>query len=243
IGLRDRIKNQVDPDLMTSFLKWAKWLNQDEVTEAVIRQVISPSSQVKGNVYTDYGGQVGGTVWNGLARAGGTLGVAMGSLAYFPAMDMVRQALPMVMSFLKMAMVICIPMVLVIGTYQLKVAMTMTVVFFAMMFVDFWFQLARYIDSTILDAFYGSGSPHLSFDPVMGLNTATQDAILNFVMGSMFIALPVFWIASLSWAGISAGKVLEGLTSGTRAIEKAGEKGGQFTEGGIKSVGSNIIKP
>ncbi|VFT59345.1 membrane protein [Pseudomonas aeruginosa] len=61
IGLRDRIKDQVDPDLMTSFLKWAKWLNQEEVTEAVIRQVISPSSQVKGNVYTDYGGQVGGT--------------------------------------------------------------------------------------------------------------------------------------------------------------------------------------
>ena len=58
IGLRDRIKDQVDPDLMTSFLKWAKWLNQDEVSEAVIRQVISPSSQVKGNVYSDYGGQV-----------------------------------------------------------------------------------------------------------------------------------------------------------------------------------------
>ncbi|MGV8377653.1 conjugal transfer protein TraG N-terminal domain-containing protein, partial [Pseudomonas aeruginosa] len=83
---------------MTSFLKSAKWMNQDEVSEAVISQVISTSSQVKGNVYTDYGGQVGGTIWNGLARAGGTLGVAMGSLAYFPAMDMVRQALPMVMS-------------------------------------------------------------------------------------------------------------------------------------------------
>ena len=25
IGLRDRIKDQVDPDLMSSFLKWAKW--------------------------------------------------------------------------------------------------------------------------------------------------------------------------------------------------------------------------
>lgn len=70
-----------------------------------------PSSQVKGNVYTDYGGQVGGTVWNGLSRTAGTFGVALGSLAYFPAMDMVRQALPMVMSFLKMAMIICIPMV------------------------------------------------------------------------------------------------------------------------------------
>ncbi|HFF2216153.1 TPA: conjugal transfer protein TraG N-terminal domain-containing protein, partial [Pseudomonas aeruginosa] len=222
IGLRDRIKDQVDPDLMTSFLKWAKWLNLDEVTEAVIRQVISPSSQVKGNVYTDYGGQVGGTVWNGLSRTAGTFGVALGSLAYFPAMDMVRQALPMVMSFLKMAMIICIPMVLVIGTYQLKVAMTMTVVFFAMMFVDFWFQLARYIDSTILDAFYGSGSPHLSFDPVMGLNTATQDAILNFVMGAMFLILPALWITAIGWAGLNVGSVVDGLSKGTKEVQKAG---------------------
>ncbi|WP_430301618.1 conjugal transfer protein TraG N-terminal domain-containing protein, partial [Pseudomonas paraeruginosa] len=140
----------------------------------------------------------------------------------FPAMDMVRQALPMVMSFLKMAMVICIPMVLVIGTYQLKVAMTMTVVFFAMMFVDFWFQLARYIDSTILDAFYGSGSPHLSFDPVMGLNTATQDAILNFVMGSMFLILPALWITAIGWAGLNVGSVVDGLSKGTKEVQKAG---------------------
>ncbi|WP_223699296.1 conjugal transfer protein TraG N-terminal domain-containing protein, partial [Pseudomonas aeruginosa] len=224
-----------DPDLMTSFLKWAKWLNQDEVTEAVIRQVISPSSQVKGNVYTDYGGQVGGTVWNGLARAGGTLGVAMGSLAYFPAMDMVRQALPMVMSFLKMAMIICIPMVLVIGTYQLKVAMTMTVVFFAMIFVDFWFQLARYIDSTILDAFYGSGSPHLSFDPVMGLNTATQDAILNFVMGAMFVILPMLWITAVGWAGVQVGALLSDLSNGVKGVQQAGAQGGGVAKQAISS--------
>ncbi|MFO7094265.1 conjugal transfer protein TraG N-terminal domain-containing protein, partial [Pseudomonas aeruginosa] len=235
IGLRDRIKGQVDPDLMTSFLKWAKWLNQDEVTEAVIRQVISPSSQVKGNVYTDYGGQVGGTVWNGLARAGGTFGVAMGSLAYFPAMDMVRQALPMVMSFLKMAMIICIPMVLVIGTYQLKVAMTMTVVFFAMMFVDFWFQLARYIDSTILDAFYGSGSPHLSFNPVMGLNTATQDAILNFVMGAMFVILPMLWITAVGWAGVQVGALLSDLSNGVKGVQQAGAQGGGVAKQAISS--------
>lgn len=233
--MRDRIKGQVDPDLMTSFLKWAKWLNQDEVSEAVIRQVISPSSQVKGNVYTDYGGQVGGTIWNGLARAGGTLGVAMGSLAYFPAMDMVRQALPMVMSFLKMAMVICIPMVLVIGTYQLKVAMTMTVVFFAMIFVDFWFQLARYIDSTILDAFYGSGSPHLSFDPVMGLNTATQDAILNFVMGAMFIILPMLWVTAVGWAGVQVGALLSDLSNGVKGVQQAGAQGGGVAKQAISS--------
>ncbi|WP_166793985.1 conjugal transfer protein TraG N-terminal domain-containing protein, partial [Pseudomonas aeruginosa] len=104
----------------------------------------------------------------------------------------------------------------------LKVAMTMTVVFFAMMFVDFWFQLARYIDSTILDAFYGSGSPHLSFDPVMGLNTATQDAILNFVMGAMFLILPALWITAIGWAGLNVGSVVDGLSKGTKEVQKAG---------------------
>lgn len=173
------------------------------------------------------------TVWNGAARVTGTLGVALGSLAYFPAMDMVRQALPMIMAFLKMAMVICIPLVLVVGAYQLQVAMTMTVVFFALIFVDFWFQLARWVDTTILDALYGAGSPHLSFDPVMGLNSTVQDAILNFVMGAMFIILPMFWIGALGWAGISAGKALEGLTRGTQPVEKAGSAGADIIKKAI----------
>nr|WP_283093974.1 conjugal transfer protein TraG N-terminal domain-containing protein [Pseudomonas sp. MWU12-2345] len=237
IGLKDRLQAQVDPDLMTKLLGWAKWLSSDQVNEAVIRQLVSPTSQVQGDVYTDYGGQIGGTVWNGAARAGGTLGVALGALGYFPAMDMVRQALPMIMAFLKMAMVICIPIVLIIGAYQLKIAMTMSVVFFSLIFVDFWFQLARWVDSTILDALYGSGSPHLSFDPVMGLNTATQDAILNFVMGAMFIILPLFWMTALAWAGFQAGGVLDGLSRGSQPVEKAGATGGSIGKQAIGSVG------
>lgn len=225
VGLKERLQSQVDPDLLTRFLGWAKWMSPDRVNESLVRQLVSPSNQVKGDVYSDYGGQIGGTIWNGLARATGTIGVAMGSLGYFPGMDMVRQALPMVMAFLKMVMVICIPFVLIVGAYQLRVAMTMTVVFFALIFVDFWFQLARWVDSTILDALYGMGSPHLSFDPVMGLNTATQDAILNFVMGSMFIILPLFWMTALTWAGIQVSGVLEGLTRGSMPVEKAGAGG------------------
>ncbi|AZC24794.1 conjugal transfer protein TraG N-terminal domain-containing protein [Pseudomonas sessilinigenes] len=236
IGLRDRLQAQVDPTLMNKFLGWAKWLSKDEVTDSMIRQVVSPSSQVNGDVYSDYGGQIGGTMWNGLARAGGTLGVGVGSLAYFPGMDIVRQALPMVMAFLKMAMVICLPLVLIIGAYQLNVAMTMSVVFFALIFVDFWFQLARWVDSTIIDVLYGSGSPHLSFDPVMGLNTTTQDAILNFVMGAMFIILPTFWVVALAWAGVKTGNIIGGLSAGTKDAQAAGKDGGKLAGDAIKTA-------
>lgn len=233
IGLKARIQDQVDPGLMSKFMGWAKWLAPDEVHDSVIRQIVSPSRQVQGDVYTDYGGQVGGTLWNGLARAGGTLGVAMGSLAYFPAMDMVRQALPMVMAFLKMAMVVTIPLVLVIGAYQLKTVTTMSVVFFSLIFIDFWFQLARWVDSTILNALYGIGSPHLGLDPVMGLNTMTQDAILNYVMATMFLILPSFWMVALGWAGVSAGSVIAGLANGSGPVQQAGASSADVAKSGI----------
>jgi len=43
----------------------------------------------------------------------------------------------MTLSFLKMAMVICIPLVLVFGTYDLRIVATVTARQFALFFTDF----------------------------------------------------------------------------------------------------------
>lgn len=222
VGLRDRLQAQIDPDLTSQFLGWANWLSHEEVTDGLIRQLVSPTNQIRGDVYTDYGGQIGHSVPNALGRAASIGGVALGSLAYFPAMDAMRQALPMVVSFLKMALVICIPIVLVVSAYNLSTAMTMSVVFFALMFVDFWFQLGRWIDSTINQAMYGVGSPNHTFNPLMGLDHASQDIILDFVMAAMFIILPMFWVTALGWAGIKASEALRGLSDGVKGVQNSG---------------------
>lgn len=155
--------------------------------------------------------------------------MTVGALALFPAMGVMRQALPMVLSLLKMALVICIPLVLIIGTYDLKSLVTISIVQFALFFVDFWFQLARWLDSSILDALYGWGwgwnRPHTNFDPVMGLNNAFGDMLLNFVMATMFIVLPGFWISALTWAGVRAGGIAQNLVTGSKDAQSAGGKG------------------
>ncbi|WP_066267399.1 conjugal transfer protein TraG N-terminal domain-containing protein [Hydrogenophaga palleronii] len=230
-GLRARLLAEVDPTLMNRLAGWAGFLSRAQVDDSVIRAIASPRQQKlnQGAVYSDYGGQIDKTLPNIVTRAAGDVGLAVGSLGFFPAMDVVRQALPMVLSLLKMALVICIPLVLVVGTYDLKTVVTVSVVQFSLFFVDFWFQLARWIDSTILDALYGWGwgwnRPHSNFDPVMGLNNAFGDMLLNFVMGAMFIVLPTFWIMSLAWAGIRAGNVLQGLAGATGDAKAAGGKG------------------
>lgn len=229
-GLRDRLLAQVDPSLLSRFAQWAGFLSQAQVDDSVIRAIASPQRQVmnQGQVYTDYGGQIGGSLPNVVTRAASDVGLTVGSLGFFPAMDVVRQSLPMILSFLKMAMVICIPLVLVFGTYDLRTLVTASCVQFALFFTDFWFQLARWVDSTILNALYGWHSPHSNFNPLLGLNNAFGDMLLNFVMAMMFIVLPGFWVIALSWAGVRAGNILGGLTLASGDAKSAGGSGSRL---------------
>jgi hypothetical protein len=222
---------QVDPGLLTRIGRWAGFLSQNEVNDSVIRAVIAPRQQKMNQdaVYTDYGGRIE-KIWpNIAARGAGDLGLTMGALGFFPAMDVVRHALPMALSLLKMALVICIPLVLLIGTYELKALVTVSMVQFALFFVDFWFQFARWFDSTILDALYGWGfgadRPHANFDPLMGLNNAFGDMLLNFVMAAMFIILPTFWVAALTWAGFRVGAIVNNLSTGAKDAGSVGGRG------------------
>jgi len=120
--------------------------------------------------------------------------------------------------------------VLVIGTYDLKTVVTVSVVQFALFFVDFWFQLARWIDSTILDALYGWGfgwnRPHTNFDPLVGLNNTFGDLLLNFVLGTMFLVLPAFWMTAMTWTGFNAGALSQAFVNGSKEAQTAGGKGG-----------------
>lgn len=229
-GLRSRLVALVDPSLLSRFGQWAGFLTQNQVDDSIIRTVVSPRQQKmnQGAVYTDYGGQIDKRVSNGVARAAGDIGLMAGSLVTFPGMDVMRQALPMVLSLLKMGLIICIPLVLLIGTFDLKALMTVSCVQFALFFVDFWFQLARWIDSTLLDALYGWGfganRPHSNFNPLIGLDNAFADFLLNFVMGTMFIVLPTLWCSALGWVGIHAGSVIQSLATGSKDARTAGEK-------------------
>lgn len=239
-GLRARLLGQVDPGLLARIGGWAGFLSQDEVNDSVIRAIASPRQQKlnQGAVYSDYGGQIEKTLPNVATRAVRDAGLAVGSVAYFPAMDAMRQSLPMALALLKMALVICIPLVLVIGVYDLKTLVTVSVVQFALFFVDFWFQLARWIDSTILDALYGWGfgwnRPHSNFDPLIGLNNAFGDMLLNFVMATMFVILPTFWIGALSWVGVRAGIMANNLSEGTKGAANAGGKAPGVVSGKLR---------
>ncbi|MDR2212195.1 MAG: conjugal transfer protein TraG N-terminal domain-containing protein, partial [Pseudomonadales bacterium] len=213
-GLRGRIADQVQPSLWNRIKSFGNFMSDTDVEDAVIRTVVSAGSPGVSVKFTDYGGAIESRFGDGAARLGSGLGMGVGEMFNASKVDAMRVTLPMVQSFLKLAVVICIPMLLVIGSYELKHVVTVSIVIFALFFVDFWFQFARWVDSTIFDALYGSGyftgpgesHPYTDFDPLLGTcdmygangasDCAYKHTPLEFVMGSLFTVLPTLWVAA-----------------------------------------------
>lgn len=90
-----------------------------------------------GRVYPGYGGNADDTLTSAATRLASTAGNIIGTAVAFPALDSVCQALPMVQVLLRMALMICIPLIMLCSAWDVKAVMTLTFVQFAMFFLTF----------------------------------------------------------------------------------------------------------
>lgn len=237
-GLKARVKEQADSHMWLRISAAMKMIgaSSTDYEEAVIRRLVSPESLTVsqgGHVYAGYGGNADFTLDNAAARVAAIGGTALGSLAAFPAFDAMRQALPMVQGVLLMAIYVMLPLILAFAAYDFKTAITLTFVMFALNFLTFWWELARWLDSWLLTALYSSDT-HSRFN-IAGLQNSSDDLIMNLVMGTMFIVLPAMWIGALSWAGVRTGGVIEGAIA--KGADKPREAGGQAVDSLKRSTG------
>lgn len=229
-GLKNRLLKQVDTTLWQQLQKLGQ--SKEEYEEAVLRSLVSPRNmQVSqgGLVYNGFGGSAGDNFSQTqlLSRVGGIIGAGLSSYALFPAFDNVRQALPMVQAFLEMALVICIPVILLFSAWDLKTVITLSFVQFALFFLTFWWELARWLDNWLMQMMYDSDT-HSYFN-LWGLQNTSDDLIVNIIMGVMFLVLPAFWLGALTWAGVRIGAAIAGVMgSAVGDIRSAGEQVGKM---------------
>ena len=62
----------------------------------------------------------------------------------------------------------------------------------------------------------------------MGLQNTSDDIIVNFVMGTMFLVLPALWMGAIGWAGFNVGSALSDMASkGSKDAKDAGRAAGE----------------
>ncbi|EOU0222974.1 conjugal transfer protein TraG N-terminal domain-containing protein [Escherichia coli] len=237
-GLLKLVKEQTDEGMWLRARAAMKLINKNskEFEEAIVRRLVSPVNMTvsDGVVYRGYGGNADFTTTNSITRWGAVIGGGVASVGAFPAFDSMRQSLPMVQGLMLMAVYIVIPMVLMFSAYEFKTAITVTFVIFALNFLTFWWELARWIDSWMMEALYGSET-HDNWN-MMGIQNTSDDLIMNLVMGTMFLVLPALWMTALGWAGAKVGALATMAKDGSKAPQDAGSKGADVAKGAYNQL-------
>lgn len=206
-GLRSRLIAQVKPEIWQGLRQLT--YNQNDYEEAILRTMTSPrniTASQSGTTYSGYGGNVDPTLINQITHNTGSVINMLKSFFLFPTYDSLHQALPMVQALLLMALVASIPLVTLFSAYSPKTVITVTFAQFGLIFLSFWWELTRWLNTSLLELMYGNNTPNL-----IGMQNSGDGLLMQFVLGTMFIVLPVFWTGAVSWAGIQTGNLLDGI--------------------------------
>jgi len=161
-----------------------------------------------------------------MTKATAHLGAWVKGISFFPSMHALRTALPMLQAFLIMAIIICLPLIIVMSTYDLKVVMMISFGLFTLHMLSFWWELARWMDSSLISALYNNPF-YIPMSESSFFNAPLSQQVLQIVMAAMFSLLPALFFVAMSWAGYALGRGMDGmLSSGTNPVKEAGAAGG-----------------
>ncbi|MGJ8518380.1 conjugal transfer protein TraG N-terminal domain-containing protein [Carnimonas bestiolae] len=238
-SLYSRLHDQIDTNVWDSLSAASSFFSGGMQTaqDAAIRRLVSPKSgAANGNqrgIVSGYGSNTSedGTydtmdmaVGEVASSVAGFAGSVVGGLTGKAGMDMLRQSLPMVQYILIMAIVICLPFVVVVSGYSFRVVGTATFGLFGLWYLTFWWEMARWLNNNLVELLYGSEGASISW---LSMGTSAYDqGVLLFVQWATYLLFPGIWMGTLAWAGHSVGNQLAGaINNGGKGAQRAGDKG------------------
>lgn len=240
IGISDRVIKNVDPMLWVNYSSF--WKSYDDFKNDTLRVLVDTNRLNDGDMYNGYGGSVDTSFGQWITKIIAGIGHVTSGLDQYPMFDSIRESLPMIQSLLFMSIVITLPIITVLSVYDPKTIMTVTFVFFAIIFISFWWELARWLDSFLLDMLYDSKN-HSSGSFGQGLQNFSDDRLLGLIIGGMFIILPSFFIGMMAWAGIKIGEIINtAIKLGQEPAAQAGKQGMKSVEKAIDNMKDTVDK-
>ena len=145
---------------------------------------------------------------SGLARnvgtAASTLGVGILSLLTFVTITPLLNGLLMMQAFILMGLYMFLPMVVFLSGYSLRVMLYGAVGIFTVKFWAVLWSIVLWIDDRLMRAMYPDGSFQIG-DLFGSLSNDYKVMLINLLMMSLFIGLPLLWTGMMTWIGIQLG--------------------------------------
>ncbi|HHX1545125.1 TPA: conjugal transfer protein TraG N-terminal domain-containing protein [Salmonella enterica] len=154
-GLKDRVLASMSPKVTNDLRRqvgkgWEETALRWLVSPQNVRRSVGNDTYILGSNDNSAGG-IGV-----LTRAGTTIGLGLKQLDTQPGFDALKLALPVVQALLEMLVTVSIPVLLMFSAYEPKTIVTITFAQFALIFISFWWEVAGWLDDTLLKMTYDS---------------------------------------------------------------------------------------
>lgn len=155
---------------------------------------------------------------------------------FFPMMNAIKIALPMLQALILMGMYTLLPLILVSSTYHPKILLTGSIAVFTVKFWSYLWSFALSIENNLVASMYPNGTFWLS------PSDNNKLSILTMVIALLYIVLPLIWSLMMAWVGVHMGGAIDNAAA---RLQEPAQRGGQRAGAEIlnvaPSLGSAII--
>jgi hypothetical protein len=161
---------------------------------------------------------------------GEPIGIGLESLTFYPKLHLLINALPIIQASLLFALTVFIAIGLPFSSFKMSFCITVSIVFFSLIFCSFIWHLVAWFDNHLIAALYPSRFDLTSV--ISGVLTASDDTpnarFVDMIIGTLYVVLPLVWMTVMSWASVNVGSGLMGSmgTMGQPANSAGSQAGG-----------------
>lgn len=233
-GVRPRMVNHASTwqQLLQGMQTAMTWSSPDRMADGLAmlaQQRASPqfvdASRIMGN---DYDGIT--SLIRGIGGAVSTLGVGKklidANIEFVPLVT----ALPMIQSMLLMGMYMFLPMIVMLSGYDLKIMLLGGLAIFTVKFWSVMWFIAQWVDARLIQAMYPGLNGNIMMQEIQAVLSGGEAQgykrmILNLVLMSMFVGLPLLWSAMMGWVGLNVGRGIDTVGSSVQRSAGVGSVG------------------
>ena len=247
-GLRTRLAAEVkenSPEIYRDVVQPQGWFDtfwngektaKERETMLVQRALSVENIEASGRFARGYGASLDKTgeraIMEMVGLTGGTLGLEAGKVLAEPVFFVLKESLPIFQGLLLSMLIIIIPIVLPIGMYSWRVLATMSVAYFGILFMTFWWEWCRSLESNMMTAIQQG---HSNMNPVTGVMNFFDHEVITVVLTMLYILVPGIWIGFLGFTGYQIGAVESSFNQGIEKLSKT-------TKDGVNAVQSIAAK-
>ena len=237
-GLRTRLAAEVkanSPEIYRDVMEPQGWFDtfwngektaKERETMLVERALSVENIQASGRFARGYGASLDKTgersIMEMVGLTGGLVGLEAGKVLAEPVFFVLRESLPIFQALLLSVLIIIIPLVLPIGLYSWRVLATMSVAYFGILFMTFWWEWCRSLESNMMTAIQQG---HSNINPVTGVMNFFDHEVITVVLTMLYILVPGIWIGFLGFTGYQIGAVNSSFNQGIEKLSKTTQSG------------------